>query len=189
MQPLHTAADQRARRFHGYARGFARHHHHRAIRQSGDGVVDRGREDWHYISPLMSFSFTTGPQSLPCAVENLPSSSGPDTTNVICWLSVSAFDTRSSRMLAASSLLNRSRIGFGVPAGANTPHHVYAVRSGTPLSITVAVSGKAGTRFSPVCTIGRSLPLPSCGVIKATLPTMKSTWPPSASFIAGPPPR
>jgi len=62
------------------------------------------------------------------------------------------------------------------------------VRSGT-LSVTVGTSASAGTRFSPVCTIGRSLPLPSCGVTSATLPMMKSTCPPSASFIAGPPPR
>ena len=40
MQLFHAAADQRARRLHRHAGGFARHHHHRAVRDGRDSFFD-----------------------------------------------------------------------------------------------------------------------------------------------------
>ena len=66
---------------------------------------------------------------------------------------MSCLATLGSRKHAASSAAKRLAIGFGVLAGANTPHQACASKPGNPLSCTVGNSANAGARVLPVCTM------------------------------------
>ena len=68
------------------------------------------------------------------------------------------------------------------------PHQASVSESGKPASIDVCVSFSDGSRSRPSCSRGRRLG-PSCAVTSAADPTIRSTCPPSTSFMAGPPPR
>src|SRR5262245_63285823 len=77
----------------------------------------------------------------------------------------------------------------GARGRANTPHQAYASKPGKPLSATVGTAASAAVRVLPVCTTPRMVPAEICGMESAVLPTRRSTWPATASFMAGPPPR
>ena len=87
---------------------------------------------------------------------------------------------------AADSL---SRIGFGVPFGANSAFHAEAWKSGMPASFEVGTFGSDGSRVTPETAIGLSLPLSMCG--PGVVGVSNANWTSFASspWVIGPLPR
>src|SRR4029078_10835464 len=88
------------------------------------------------------------------------------------------FFTCGSSIAAFTSLLRRSTIGFGVPAGASNANQPLTLYSGIPASVVVGVSGSAGMRLSPATASGIA-PLAPIGPA-----TFGNHWEPSGTSPA-----
>src|SRR5262245_30122757 len=86
--------------------------------------------------------------------------------------------TAGSASAAAISLLSRSRIGRGVPAGAAMANQPDTLYSGSPASVVVGVSGSAASRLSPA-TASAVAPLAWIGPA-----TLGNHWNPRATVPA-----
>src|SRR5262249_54069651 len=116
-------------------------------------------EDGELQSGLMPLSLTTLPQRAISASSHFCKSAGALTTRSMPSVSVSVFFTSGWPSALASPSWNLSMTGFGVPAGANTPHQASAEKPLKPCSASAGMSGIECERLSPVTAMARSLPL------------------------------
>ena len=83
----------------------------------------------------------------------------------------------------------RSTIGFGVPAGANSPFQPLASKPRSPASSMVGTVGRPSTRRGPLTAIARSCPPSMNGLAVPIGANMTGTRPATRSVIAGALPR
>src|SRR5512134_1305912 len=96
--------------------------------------------------------------------------------------------TFGSLRAVCSAAVSLSMTGLGVPLGAYRPCHIATSKPGSPASFMVGTSGSEGTRVLVVTAYTLILPPLIWLVVLVVWSHMKSTWPPSRSFIAGPVP-
>ena len=80
-------------------------------------------------------------------------------------------------------LCSFARIGFGSPAGANTPNQFVTFMPLTPPSSNVGTSGSAADRFEVVIAIARSRPARACPTMPGAVGNAAWIWPAAGPTI------
>ena len=96
--------------------------------------------------------------------------------------------TVGSRSASCRPETSLSTTALGVPFGAYMPCQTATSKPLRPCSSSVGMSLSEATRVLVVTPYAWILPLLICAVVLVVWSHMKSTWPPSRSFIAGPVP-